>query len=726
MKLKAYSRNNPLKHSVLHTVKRYLWLPFVILALSIAVFVVTELVMENGMLSSSFLQQSDIKIYFVFNNTEIWEVFPLFLIAISFFSAYVMFSFLFKKKSSTMMLLTGISRTELFVSRYVFGLSSTLIPALISFFIMLVLGADNVESSLTFNKDMLMILFMFVLLIVFAYTISATAMTLCGRKLEFLAVFAVFTVGGLAILLFVGVLFNTFVHGFAYPIRTNIANFRFSDMFDKYCWVSPYGIFKDAFNVYSVSGVGNETSLDVYSDRLVWFSVITGLLIPLSAWLFKRRNAEYDEKSNANKFISAVCSIIPALTLSSLVLINSGSLLMVIISLLLFTLLSMLFYAFFNGTIRNIFKSFKFITPVTAIFALFILALNLNLIGYSKKIPPIDDIESVTVSYKGKWDNGFDGSSSSIGFIISHNPNWAELPVLTAKEDIQTVMNIHQKIIDDGSITPSIQTLDTYSDTAVYVDYNIVYKLKNGKEIIRTYSVMKLSTLYSTLEIETTSAYREKISNIIKAGNGRPFFNKEGNLFVNYDSINFFASDNMLSNLTEISLNSEDKALFLESVISDKLNETVEETYHPSEDCLGVIWLSKPKEGGSTLNSPNYITVNKNNKNILSFLESKGLENVFNTTYEIKSIKLYSYNYYGRDYVKEMSIDRSYMANYNINIFDQPSLFFDLGEVPKEDWEEVLHKSYLSYFRDVGNKYAVITMTNANGKERVVTKFIPE
>ncbi len=726
MKLTAYSRNAPLKHSILHTARRYLWLPFVTLALSLAAFVVTELVMENRMMRSAYLQQSDIKIHFVFNNTEIWETFPMFLIAVSIFSAYIMFSFLFKKKSSTMMLLTGISRVELFLSRYFFGLLSTLFPAFVSFFVMLILGANNVESALVFDKNMFMILSMFVMLIICVYTISVIAMTLCGRNLEFFAVCAVFMLGGLAILLLIGVLFNAFVHGFAYPIRTELSNFRFSDMFSKYSWVSPYGIFKDAFTDYSVSGYNHEISMDVYSSRLIWFSVIALVLIPLSVWLFKRRNAEYDGKSNANKVISAVCSIIPALALSSLVFVNSSSLLMVIIALILFTLMSMLFYAFFNGTVRNIFKSLKFIAPVTAAFALFILALNFELIGYSKKVPDIQDVESVIVTYKGKYNNAYDGSRSSIGYIRSSNNNLSELPVLTVKEDIQTAMNIHKKIISDGSIKPSSQNLENYSDTVVYVDYNIIYKLKNGSEIIRSYPVMKLSTLYSTLEIENTSAYRESFANVIKSGNGRPYFDKDGNHVVNYDAIEIFASDNMLSDVMKINFTNEEKALLLEAIVADKLDETVEESYHPAEDCLGVLWLSRPNSDGQTLNLPNYIAVYKNNKNTLYFLESKGLSDIFENTYEIKSVKLYSYNYYGRDSVKKWSIDRSYMAQYNSNIFDQPSLYYELGEADREEWDEILSKSFLVYFRDKGNKYAVITMINAKGEEIVVTKFIAE
>ncbi len=726
MKLKAYSHNNPFKHSVLHTIKRYLWLPFVMLALSLAVFVATELVMENRSISAIIRLGNNV--LSVFNNAEMWETFPIFLIAFSIFSAYVMFSFMFKKKNSTMMLLTGVSRVELFLSRYIFGLLSTLVPALASFFVLLILGANNVEKSLVFNKNMFIILSMFVMLIIFTYTITVIATVLSGRKLEFFAVCAIFVVGGTAILVFVGVLFDAFVHGFAYPIRSQVVNYEFNDLFDKYSWVSLYSIFKDAFNDYKMSGYDAEILLDIYSTQLLWFSFITFALIPLSVWLFKRRNAEYDGKSNAHKGVSAVCSVIPALTLSSLVFTIGGSVLTVIITLALFTLLTMLFYAFFNGTVRNIFKSLKFILPATAAFAVFVLVLNFDLIGYSKKIPDIDDIESVVVSYKGKNDSAFEGSQSGMGSgsIVSSCHNEYELPVLTTKDDIQTAINIHEKIIADGSMTPSDQSLENYSDTAVYVDYNIVYKLKNGREIIRSYSVMKLSTLYSTLQIETTSAYREKFENIIKSGNNKPYFDKDGNLVINYDMVSVHASNNMLSDVTELAFTNEEKEKLLEAIIADKLSETVDEAYHPTEDCLGVLWLSRPNSGGTALTLPNYIAVYKNDGNILSFLESKGLSAIFDSTYEIKSIKLYSFNYYAQDYIKKWAIDRSFMAHYNHNYFDQPSLYNDLGEVPKEEWDEILNKSYLSYFRDVGNKYAVITMTNANGEEIVVTKFIPE
>ncbi len=734
MKLKAYLHNAPFKHFALHTVKRYLWLPFVILAFSATVFIATELVMVNRMISAMGHQQ--IHVRFAFNNAEMWSSFPIFLILFSLFSAYVMFSFLFKKKSSAMMLLTGISRVELFLVRYTFGLLSTLIPVLVSFVTMLVLGASNVNQSFMFDKDAIMILSMLAVLVICSYTVAVIAVVLCGRKLEFFAVYAVLVTGGVALLLFVGLLFNTFVHGFAYPIRTAEVEFAFRDMFDKYSWVSIFGIFKDAFGDYAVLGYSAEyIAFNVYSTPLLCFSVITFALVPLSIWLFKRRNAEFDGKSNAHKAVSAVCSVIPALALSSLIFVSGGSLLNVIGVLAVFTLLSTLFYAFFNGTVREIFKSLKYILPCTAAFAVFVLLLNFDLIGYSKKIPDIDDIESVVVNYKGKYDYSFAGSRSGTNcHIVSSLPSMQSLPVLTSKEDILIAMNIHEKIIEDGSMIPSPQIMENYSDTAVYVDYYIVYKLKNGREIIRSYSVMKLSTLYSTLEIENTSAYRECFGNNMMSGNQKPIFDKKGELLVDYDTITFSASDNMLSTATDIELSNEDKARLLEAIKTDKLNETVEEAYHPSEDCLGVLWLAIPNPiGDATMGNPNYIAVYKKDVNILSFLESKGLNEIFNGSYEIKSINLYSYNYYGRDDVKKMSIDRSYMAHYNYNIFKVPGIYYDysnvyndLGEVTKDDWEDVLNNSRLVYFRDKGDKYAVITMINSQGEERVVTKFIAE
>ncbi len=732
MKLKAYSHNNPLKHSILHTVKRYLWLPFVMLFLSMAVFVGSELIMDGRRLSSILRFEQNIN--YAFKNAEVWGYFPIVLLLSSVFAAYVMFSFLLKKKSSSMLLLTGVSRVGLFASRYIFGLLSALIPTLASFLVLFILGAHNVQISLSLDKKALIIFAMIAAIVICSYTVAVIAICLCGRKLEFLAVCTVFFVGGIAIVSFVGTLGTAFLHGFAYSIRSVEVNSSLGDMFSKYSWLSLFGIFKDAFNELGFNS--QYTDLSIYSARLIWFSLFTLALLPLAVLLFKLRNAEFDGKANANKIVSAVCSILPALALSSLIFIIGGTFLNVIIVLAVFTLLALLFYAFFNGTVRNIFRATKIILPVTAAFAVLVLVLNFDLIGYSKKIPDIDQVESVVVSYKGNHDSSFSGGRSGTNFnIVSSHHSMESLPVLTEKEDIQTAMNIHKKIIADGSMIPSSRLLDNYSDTAVYVDYNIVYKLKNGKKIIRSYPVMKLSTLYSTLEIENTSAYRDCFEDVIKSGNYKPYYHESGELVVNYDRISFYASDNMLSDATEVSLTTDEKIKLLNAICSDKLEEPIDEEYHPTEDCLGVLWYYKPSIDGETaLEHPNYVAVYKNDIHILSFLESKGLSEIFNASYEIKSIKLYSYNYYGeREDIKKMAIDRVYMAYYNYNVFEtnpyynnQYNTINDLGEVSKEDWEEVLNKSYLSYFRDVGNKYAVITLTNANGEERTVTKFIPE
>lgn len=734
MKLKAYSHNNPLKHLVLHTVKRYLWLPFVMLALSFTLFVGSEMFMENRMLrASSLLGDAD----YVFKNSELWELFPMFLVIFSAFAAYTMLSFVFKKKSSTMYMLTGVSRTKLYLTCYLYGLISTLLPASVCFIINLKMGAGNVNKALTLNKYTFMIIAMLVTLIVCSYTVAAIAISLCGRKLEFFAVCTIFVVGGLMLLAFIGILGNAFVHGFAYPIRSEEVCYSFSDMFEKYEWIALLTVFQNAFCDYSILGYNPEVvSFDVYSTRLLLLSAFTLALIPLSVWLFKRRNAEFDGKSNAHPCISFICSVVAALAVSALVLIDGGTLVNLLITLAVFTLLTMLFYAFFNGTAREILKSIRFVLPCTAAFAVLVLVLNFDLIGYSKKIPNIDDIESVTVSYKGKNDLDFHGSRSGTNHhIISSLPVLSSLPKLTSREDIEIAQRIHKKIIADASMIPSERLAENCSDTAVYVDYNIVYTLKNGREIVRSYSVMKLSTLYSTLEIEHTSAYRERLDTTVLAGFGTPYYDESGELIVHYDRLNFFASDNMLSNASKIELSDAEKAELLKAISADKREESYESAYHPAEDCMGVLWYLEPNPlSDGTMGSAPYVAVYKHNKNILAFLKAKGYEDIFNTSYEIKSVRLYSYNYYGRSDVREMAIDRSFTSFYNYNYFERPEhgyynsseIFFDLGEAPKAEWDNLLNNSYLVYFRDCGNKYAVITLKNANGEERVVTKFIPQ
>ena len=133
------------------------------------------------------------------------------------------------------MLLTGVSRTTLFFTRYIYGLLSTIIPVLSMMLLMLALGASNFENGTPFAENTGMMLLIVCLTVLYTYTVAVIAATLCGRKIEFFVVSIVFCFGVQGLLLFAVLMCASFLNGFGYTIRdeSNLP-YRFPELFDKY------------------------------------------------------------------------------------------------------------------------------------------------------------------------------------------------------------------------------------------------------------------------------------------------------------------------------------------------------------------------------------------------------------------------------------------------------------------------------------------------------------
>ena len=81
MQLKEFSQNNPLRHLILSTVKRYFWLPLVMLLLTGVGFLGFE-ILKMGELSHP--NSITAQLAFRFAASEVWELFPYgaFLVAV--------------------------------------------------------------------------------------------------------------------------------------------------------------------------------------------------------------------------------------------------------------------------------------------------------------------------------------------------------------------------------------------------------------------------------------------------------------------------------------------------------------------------------------------------------------------------------------------------------------------------------------------------------------------
>lgn len=671
---------------------------------------------------------------YIFKAPAAWGVYRYLFIFISAFSAFTVFSFLFKKKSASMMMLTGVSRTQLFITRYLFGLVSVTVPTVISFTALLITGASYVGKSNFISEYTPYIYFMMLGIIIYSYTVASIAAALCGRKLEFFAVCGVMYFGVQGLMVFFTMILSSFMHGFAYTARLEqLLPYNIDSLFDDYSFLSVNTLFKQPFADYPYTGYPsvdeNPIDFGAYTPSIVWIIIIGILLIPLALVIFKRRNSEFDGKPDSHPILSAVCTVIVALAASSLVLLNGVSLATCLVGIGLFIAICMALHAFFEGGVRTVLRSFKYALPCVAAVCIFGIAVYFDILGYSSKVPDINEIESVSITYKGN-DKFFYGGSHGSGFspdgfatVTATIVDFESLPKLTSEADIKTAVDIHKKLIEDNSRIVSDANESNYSDTVVYADLYVAYKLKNGKELIRCYPQMKLSTLYETLRLDDTEAFKANRESIYKDLMRNSYEAKKG-LELVYNDSKIHISDNMGSNVTLLDLSPAEVKELAEALANDKRKDGRDSLNHPAEECVGFIWLNFSHMGGEYVQAQNPVCIYKDNTETLSWLTEKGFDKYFKPEYTVKAIHVFEQNYFDARNTRGWAIDRWYSWDKNADISGDQDPPASAVSVDEKDFGDVLKKCRSQCFMDGGNKFAVITVVGADGKGSKIVKYV--
>ena len=708
MQLKEFSQNNPLRHLIHSTVKRYFWLSLVMLLLTGVGFLGFEILEIQDL---SHLNSITAQLTFRFAASEVWELFPYGAFLVAVISALVMFGFLFQKRSATAMLLTGVSRSRLFAVRYLFGLASVLVPALISFSFLLLLGGHNTEHGFPGGTDTAILLLTLGATIFFAYTVAVLAAVVCGRKSDFFGVCATFLFGAKGLLLFFGGMCATFLRGFPYPMRETYAvNNSFFNLFDEHYTLSADGIFGKVLEDYLVtnSPIAQKGYLEPYLLPVALMGAASLLLAVGGCVLLRFRRSEFDGKPGGNPVLAMACTVVLTLSTSGLVFPSSGALEGFFWALGVAFLACVALWAVFAGGFRKIWKGIAAAGCTLAAMGFLAMVLYVDPFGYGTKVPAQEEIQSVQMTFKGNFSVNGDHSEHWYGDLL-HSTIMADqyLPLLKSEEDICKALEVHTVLAEDDSHW--VEEGDSYMDGAVYADFTVIYHMKDGREIKRCYTVAKRSTLFETLRLGDTAALREL---------------ERGALMHNAKEGSFAISDSMLSFVERLTLTAEEKESLVECILEDREKKTYVQRYHPAEECLGAIWMNYyGSEYDICAKDPVFIY--EEDKATLAWLEAKGLTAYFEKSYEIQSVEWFDRSVLiSRQYITVLPLDRYYAATYQTEdhtIFNAPSTV-----VEEQDWESFLAGCRLESFTDKGNRFALIKLVNKDGETVYTVKYIAE
>lgn len=393
------------------------------------------------------------------------------------------FSYMYSKKSSDVFHSIPLTRCELMFSRFFAGLTFTLIPMIMIYLSAgLLMLMPHVEGDIS------------ILLIGFAYNImimllcSAVSMLFivcAGTVFDMIMSFAVFGGGGLIIAAIILVMCDSMLTGYSSDSMREVL-----EVFSPFAFCG-YGI------------MDFMRSAPDFKARYLWFFVkalvVCVSFLTASALLYRRRKAEKAGDSYAYRFIYVISGVIVAYIGAYGVglIFSEGE--MESLLFFVFALAGAMIAAVTFGAIS--FRGFKTVKKSLIIggsaFACLIITyviISTGGLGYSKRVPKLGGIESVSVYLQ--------------------NDYYTEL----SPED---VVKLHKKIAENEKTIEECCEGATYEvseeaeEYTYFTNITIDYMLKNGKTMSRYFYIPVELFEDELLDIYTSEEMAKEIKNIL-------------------------------------------------------------------------------------------------------------------------------------------------------------------------------------------------------------------
>ena len=555
---------NTFLFTFLHTMKKYFFLPLMIFASLMAghAMNLTEayhqfiMEMQKKALTSGVSFESlikDARYIFTFVPPDGWSssadqllVFLMISIILSALLGIMLFKFVTNKKTVNVYYSLGIKRTDLFISRYLAGAVMILIAVSIPVLVTVFVNIAWFGSSAILWKAAFFHVFHYLVVCLASFTIAAAVSGCIGTMVE--------SVGFTAILLVfptvAKICFENICKSLLNGIPTRSILFTFLEDFEKDILISldntALGKFLLNVNLFQLNNdrffkmgqVLEKNDLKSWafpsiSPYLLWIALIAVIFV-LGVIMFKKRKAEICGFTGKNKFLNSVASALISFFVISIISVKIEN---VFVLTLLGILISFIFFSIIEliltRSLKDYVKALK-IAPVHAVLVILLIStLATGFFGYSKRIPDIEEIESVRISMPitltgAKKTNSFDryedfkfrqhkdDSDIYNYFYLQTAPNHL-MPEMKDKNDIKAVLDIHKAIIDEGKLYKEDDRERTdYSKRTSDVYVAIVYKLKDGTEFTRYYERISNSNIEKLLKLEDSKAWNKYIDDSLK------------------------------------------------------------------------------------------------------------------------------------------------------------------------------------------------------------------
>lgn len=575
---------------------------------------------------------------FSFLFTQSMEMFRYIVIAgligVGLLVGITTFKFITGKKTVNVYYSLGIKRQKLFAAKYLSGLTlialSVLLPMLVSLIANIsVLGTNK----FMFPAFAYLTLGMFSVAAV-SYTITAVVFTLVGTVFEGALFSGILILFPEILFRCLQVLIEKFVLGT--PLGSTFTNASMyisadpnANLPQTFANWNPLRFFSEGLFTYALADAKGQVTSYTSGSAVQWSTpkflpvalwiVFTAVLFLGGMFFYKRRKAEiggFIGKNRVMNFIGTFLVGIFGFVLTFDILRAKGMAVAIAAGAVVFAVIYVGLSLLLLRNVRQFVKELPALPVQLAIVAVILVFFGTGYFGAANKIPDTADIQSAQIT--APYINYATLETASYSSFNAF-PSAKAMPYgnYTTEKDINFVRQIHEKLVAAGKVEAT--KLDNNFNGTYPISVKIVYKLKNGKEVLRNYYGVSEEILKELQNADKTD-YQQSVYKKIFKDELKTVTLPEGNEGVTeeqkqaYQEYTYIRTvresediqlyNKTLSIETPLELTAEQRTQLLDCLYRDLTAQSTADHYNPAET-LGVISFASSADtemgGGATV-----------------------------------------------------------------------------------------------------------------------------
>ncbi|MEI6580157.1 MAG: hypothetical protein WCN92_11970, partial [Eubacteriales bacterium] len=369
---------------------------------------------------------------------------------------------------------------------------------------------------------------------------------------------------------------------------------------------------------------------------------------------------------------------------------------------------------------------------------LIVLAFSTGLFGFSSKVPKIENIESAEIS-----------CVTNVGlFAVEEYPpedtilnydslyetmylNGMSLIGLQSKEDLKTIVGIHNLIVKSGKLK-IVDKPNVIGENVRYAPIFINYHLKNGRTMQRFYSYANLDILNAMLSIDETDGYRTLINNCLTQSVSKKADELTATAkTILQSSANIYIIPNYMNTINKLVITQKERQELLEALANDLTAQTAKQKLYPEHPALGEIQFDATKGNdflrGKCSNGTIAVPVTLDMKNTIRFFENNGTIKLFNSSNDCsvvaaKVITASKVQYSRFYYYYEYAMSYHFMGSWNKTPDCLPEFKGAYRVTDNAILKDMVANAHIAYYNGVNGYFVEFELSNNGG---YTTMYIP-